>query len=125
VLTLIAVLVALVPVVAMLALFAWASRRGRRQADVRARQIALTDAIHERLGAVVAPLVHRGRRGWQVHIAVPFEHRATMDAVLAVVREVFAPRVGDAGALKIILTRLDTPDPTGERGHIKELSSFR
>lgn len=56
---------------------------------------------------------------------MPFEHRATMDAVLAVVREVFAPRVGEAGALKIILTRLDTPDPTGERGHDKELSSFR
>src|SRR5262245_33993625 len=88
----------------MLALFAWTSRWKRRQADVRARQIALTDAIHERLGAVVAPLVRRGRRGWQVHIAVSFEHRATMDAVLAVVREVFAPRMGEAGALKIVLT---------------------
>jgi hypothetical protein len=94
---LITVLVTIVPLVAMLALFAWASRRGRRQADVRACQIALTDAIHERLGAVVAPLVRRGRRGWQVHIALPFEHLATMDAVLAIVREVFAPRVGKAG----------------------------
>jgi hypothetical protein len=125
VLTLSAVLVALVPIVAMLTLLAWASRRERRQADVRARQIALTDAIHERLGAVAAPVVRRSRRGWQVHIAVPFEHRATTDAVLASVREAFAPGVGEAGALEIIFTRQIAPDSTAELGHDTELSSSR
>jgi hypothetical protein len=125
VLTLIAVLVALVPVVALLALFAWAGRRERRKADVRARQIALTDAIYQRLGAVAAPVVRRDRWDWQVHIAVPFEHRATTDAVLASVRAAFAPGVGEAGALEIIFTRQVAPDPTAELGHDKELSSSR
>jgi hypothetical protein len=37
--------------------------RQRRRADVVARQIALTDAIHAVLGPVVAPLVRRRRGG--------------------------------------------------------------
>jgi hypothetical protein len=35
----------------------------RRRAEVIARQIQLTDAIHAELGPVVAPLVRRGRGG--------------------------------------------------------------
>jgi hypothetical protein len=125
VLTLIVVVVALVPVVAMIALFAWANRRERRQADLRARQIALTDAIHERLGAVAAPVVRRGRRSWQVRVAVPVEDSAATDAVLAIVRYAFSPGAGEAGALDIILTRQVTPDRTAGCGHDKQLSSCR
>ena len=59
------------------ALLAWTSRRERLRGEVVARQIALTDAVHERLGAVIAPVVRRRRRGgWQVRIAVRFERPA-------------------------------------------------
>ena len=55
---------------------------GRRE---RARQVALTDAIHRELGAVVAPVVTRRLgRGWRVGIAVPFESPAIVARVVAI-----------------------------------------
>ena len=60
----------------------------QRQAEVL-RQIALTDALHARFGALVAPVVRRRHRAWQVAVAVPFERPAIVAAVLATVREMF------------------------------------
>jgi len=61
-----------VPVVALVALLRLAGALERRRAAVVARQIAVTDAIHAELGAVVAPLVRRGRGGrFVVVLAVP------------------------------------------------------
>jgi hypothetical protein len=62
-------------------------RQARRQHEV-SRQIALTDALHARLGAVVAPVVRRRRRAWQVAVAVPFERPDVVSAVLATSDEV-------------------------------------
>ena len=62
--------------------------RRRRQAEVL-RQIALTDALHARLGALVAPVVRRRHRAWQVAVAVPFERPAVVATVLATVHEMF------------------------------------
>jgi len=64
-LTVLAVIIALVPFAALIAALAWTNRRERLRRDVHARQVALTDSIHERLGAVAAPVVRRRRRGWQ------------------------------------------------------------
>jgi len=61
-----AVIVASAPFAVVLALLTWANRREQRSHDVQARQIALTDIVHERLGAIAAPVVRRRRRRWQV-----------------------------------------------------------
>jgi hypothetical protein len=63
-------------------------RRTRRRAEV-ARQIALTDALHARLGAAVAPFVRRRRRRWEIAVAVPFERPAVVTGVLATVDQMF------------------------------------
>ena len=104
-LTLCRIVIATAPlavVVGLLALTGWCERR---RLDVEARQIALTDSIHERLGAVAAPLVRRRRRGWQVCIAVPFERQAVIESLLPVVLEAFALRDRDRRSLEIVLTR--------------------
>jgi hypothetical protein len=97
------IVVASAPFAAVLGLLAWAERSERRRRDVYERQIALTDSIHERLGAVAAPVVHRRRHRWQVRIAVPFERPGVIEALLAIVREAFAPL--DRRSLEIVLTR--------------------
>jgi hypothetical protein len=63
-------------------------RRARRQVEV-ARQIALTDALHARLGALVAPLVTRRQRHWRISMALPADQPAVLAAVLRTVDEVF------------------------------------
>ena len=97
------VLVASAPFAMVLALLAWAEPRDRRRRDVYERQIVLTDNIHERLGAVVAPVVRRVRGGWQVRIAVPVDRAVVVDALLPIVRETFAGL--DRRSLEIVLTR--------------------
>jgi hypothetical protein len=106
-LTAVSLLVATVPFAVVFGLLAWANDRERRRREVRARQVALTDSVHQRLGAVVAPLVRRRRRGWQVSIAVPFERPAVGEALLVIVRQTFSRR--DRPLLEIVLTR--QPDP--------------
>jgi hypothetical protein len=104
------VLVASAPFAVVLALFAWTSRRERLRRDLQARQVALTDCVHERLGAAAAPLVRRRRGGWQIRIAVPFEQPALIEPLLAIVLETFATRDRDRRLLEIVLTsRPDTP----------------
>jgi hypothetical protein len=90
-------------------------RERRRQADV-IQQIALTDAIHARLGASVAPVVRRRGKRWQVAIAVPLERPAVVATVLAVVEEVFARP--EPAAYEVVLSRQSsvwggTPPPGG------------
>jgi hypothetical protein len=100
-------------VAAVLGLLAWTSRRERLRGEGVARQIALTDAVHERLGAVVAPVVRSRRRGgWQVRIAVPFERPAVTEALLAIALEAFAPLSHDPRSVEIILTRQSAPAST-------------
>jgi hypothetical protein len=72
--------------IALLQTVEW--RQARVQAEI-ARQIALTDALHARLGALVAPVVRWRGRVWQVSVAVPAEEPAVVGAVLATTDEVF------------------------------------
>jgi hypothetical protein len=109
-LTLLGAVTATAPFAVVFALLAWAHHRECGRREVAARQIALTDTIHERLGAVAAPVVRRTHRRWQVRIAVPFERRAMIEALLAIVREAFVRHERDRRSLEIVLTRgLDTP----------------
>jgi len=87
--TLVGVLMFAAPLAALAALVMLIERRHqRRQAEIL-RQIALTDALHARLGALVAPVVRRRHRAWQVAVAVPFERPAIVAAVLATVQGMF------------------------------------
>jgi hypothetical protein len=87
--TLVGVLILTAPLTVVAALVMLIERRQqRRQAEVL-RQIALTDALHARLGALVAPVVRWRYRAWQVAVAVPFERPAIVAAVVATVQDVF------------------------------------
>lgn len=86
--TLVAVLMLAAPFAALAALM-WltARRRARRRAEIL-RQIALTDALHARLGALVAPVVRWRARAWQVTVAVPFERPEVVASVLTAADQV-------------------------------------
>ena len=67
-------------VVAMLVI---ATRRDRRNQEAIARQVAITDAIHREVGALVAPTVEPGPRGaWRLTIPVPFERPDVVASVV-------------------------------------------
>lgn len=105
------VVVTLFPVGALLVLLGLVGRVERRRAEAVARQIALTDAIHRDLGAVVAPRVTRRPWGrWRVSIVVPFDRPALVGAVLDVVRGAFD------GRFELVLTPRESaprPEPRG------------
>jgi hypothetical protein len=86
--TVIGLVLAASPMILTVALLAVADRRQQRvQAEIE-RQIALTDALHARLGALLAPVVRRCGGVWQVSVALPVEGPA-VSAVLAAADEVF------------------------------------
>jgi hypothetical protein len=86
--TVIGLMLAASPMILTVALVAAADRRQQRvQAEIE-RQIALTDALHARLGALLAPVVRRRGGVWQVSVALPVE-RPAVSAVLAAADEVF------------------------------------
>jgi hypothetical protein len=119
------IVVASAPFAVLLGVLAWAERRQRRRRNLYERQIALTDSIHERLGAVAAPVVRRRRHRWQVHLAVPFDRPGVIEALLAIVREAFAPL--DRRSLEIVLTRRPAARATkaaGECGVRRESLSW-
>jgi hypothetical protein len=102
--TLVGVLVLAAPFVTLAALLLVIERRQRRRTDEIRRQIALTDALHARLGALVAPVVRRRLRAWQVVVAVPFDRPAVVAAVLEVVDRTFG-----RGGYEVVLRRQTSP----------------
>ena len=69
-----AILVVLIPPVAIAMLLRLAERSQRKRDERTARQIELTDAIHRELGAIVAPTVEKRRGGGLiVRMTVPFD----------------------------------------------------
>lgn len=98
-----AVAVTLAPFVAVAALLLLAQALERRRAERMARQVAVTEAIHRELGAVVAPVVDKPVLGpWRLRLPVPFERPALIARVLAAagpelpapVQVVLVPRTG-------------------------------
>ncbi|HEV8474826.1 MAG TPA: hypothetical protein VGR82_18780 [Methylomirabilota bacterium] len=76
----VAVILAL-PLTTVLLLLAVVDALQRRRDAVVERQIAVTDAIHRELGAVVAPVVRRARRGWRVELPMAPEHPGASRAI--------------------------------------------
>lgn len=87
--TVIGLMFAASPLVLTVALLLAAERRQRRVQSEVARQIALTDALHARFGALLAPVVRRRSGVWQVSVAVPAEDPRVVGRVLTTVDEVF------------------------------------
>jgi hypothetical protein len=104
--TLLGVLMLAAPLVALLALAALVDRRRARRHDAVARQIAVTDALHRRFGAVVAPVVRQRGRGWEIAVAVPFERPAVVAGVLTSADEVFG-----RAPYEVVLQRQAPPVP--------------
>lgn len=77
--------------------------RMERARDARiARQVAVTDAIHRELGAVVAPVVKRRFGRDRVEIAVPFESPAIVGRVVAIAHAAML-RTGVSHGIEIVL----------------------
>jgi hypothetical protein len=73
------------------ALIAVAGRVQRARGEVVARQIAVTDAIHRELGAIVAPVVRRrGRHTWTVAVAAPLDRSVAVGRMLALAYDALA-----------------------------------
>jgi hypothetical protein len=76
---------------APLILLGLAGRVQRAREERVERQIAVTDAIHRELGAVVAPVVtRRGRNAWKVAMAAPFDRPVAVGRILAIAYDVVA-----------------------------------
>jgi hypothetical protein len=83
-----AIAVSIVPFLILTALLGLARLRERTRNERTARQVAVTDAIHRELGAVVAPVVDKPVLGpWRLTIAVPYERPALVSSVLAIARD--------------------------------------
>ncbi len=87
------------------ALIAIASRVQRAHREVVERQIAVTDAIHRELGAVVAPVVRRhGRDAWSVAVAAPLDRSVAVGRVLALAYDALAGDGGRAPDVSFVVT---------------------
>ena len=115
-------LVALFPVALLAAALRLASWRQRLRLAEIARQIAVTDAVHGALGAVVSPVVRRTRwGGWRLTIPVPLDRPDTVMHVVDAASSVFSeaertrPR-----RFEIVLTQQERPVP--RRAHMLVLA---
>jgi hypothetical protein len=101
---LIAVLVtALSPILFVVVLLVLAGWREQWLEAERARQIRLTDAIAEEMGAIVAPVVRkRWGAGWRIEMAVPLGRPALVGRILSVAHRTLE-RMGPA-RYEIVLT---------------------
>lgn len=91
-LTLLGLIAAIVvPPAVVVALLMLVTSVQRTREEAAARQVAVTDAIHRELGAVVAPVVRRrGWRAWELRVAVPMERPNIVATVLAVAHRTLA-----------------------------------
>ena len=87
------------------ALIAVAGRVQRAHREVVERQIAVTDAIHRELGAVVAPVVRRrGRHTWSVAVAAPLDRSVAVGRVLAVAYDALGAEPGRSPDVSFVVT---------------------
>jgi hypothetical protein len=101
--TLLGIAVALTPFLMIVGLLRLAERVAQRREAGRARQIALTDAIHRELGAAAAPLVRRRvGGGWLVTMMVPLDRPGTVAALLRITHRVLGPGEGTGGGRLLI-----------------------
>jgi hypothetical protein len=108
------------PIALMTAALLFMERRARIRLAACARQVAVTDAIHAELGAIVSPVVRRRLGGrWQLAIAVPFDD---LDTVGRVVRAAYggfdAPDRAVPGRFEIVLSPQEKFVPRRERATV-------
>ena len=87
-------------------------RQHVRLAEI-ARQIAVTDAVHAELGAVVSPVVRRKLgRGWRLSIPVPLDRPDTVVRVLSAASSAFSNAERTSSRhFEIVLTPQAQPVP--------------
>jgi hypothetical protein len=102
-----------------------ASRTQRARVDAVRRQIALTDAIHAELGAVVAPTVRRRLGGrWQLLIPVPFDRPETVRRVIEVAYAAFGRSEGaEPEPFELVLSPQAKPVPRRDRAAMAACTS--
>jgi len=113
VLSTLSLLVVLFPIALLVAALRLATWRQRARLAEIARQIAVTDAVHAALGAVVSPVVRRTLRGgWRLTIPVPLDRPDTVTQVLDAAYGAFgaAERMSPAH-FEIVLTPQERPVP--------------
>jgi hypothetical protein len=87
-----AIVVTVLPFLAIAALLLLSQRMQRRRAERTARQVAVTDAIHRELGAVVAPVLEMPVLSpSRLLIPVPFDRPVLVGRVLAVAQRALEP----------------------------------
>ena len=109
-------MVALLPIALLVAALQLSSWRQRvRLADI-ARQIAVTDAIHAALGAVVSPVVRRTLwGGWRLAIPVPLDRPDVVVQVLDAASVAFSAAERTSPRFEIVLTPQEKPVPRRAR----------
>ncbi len=86
----IAIMIALVPFLAVWGLLVLSSRVTNARSARVARQIQLTDAIHRELGAVAAPEVQRSwTGGWTVSVRLPLQREGLVGAISRITHDLF------------------------------------
>jgi hypothetical protein len=86
-------------------LIAVAGRVQRAHREVMERQIAVTDAIHRELGAIVAPVVRRrGRHTWTVAVAAPLDRSMAVGRMFALACDTLATNRAEAPDVSFIVT---------------------
>lgn len=118
-LTLATIVVTLLLPLSLLAALLFVVGRMERARDARiARQVAVTDAIHRELGAVVAPVVKRRfGRAWRVEIAVPFDSPTIVGRIAAIAHAAMRG-TGDRRGIEIVLT---AQEPEARRNNVRTL----
>ena len=102
----VALVVLLMPAAALVAILLAIEWHQRARAEVVARQILLTDAIHAELGAVVSPVVEkRAFRPWRVVFALPDDRVREMTRLMAITDRVFRARLATSDDVQIVFTR--------------------
>ena len=98
--------VLLIPAAALVALLLAVDARQRARAEVTARQIMLTDAIHAELGPVVSPVVDkRAFRPWRVTFAVGEGRARDLGRLIAITERVLGAELPTSEVFHIVFTR--------------------
>jgi hypothetical protein len=97
------ILAAASPILLVIGLLVLAAWRDHRRRVTVVRQIRLTEAIEDQLGAIVAPVVAKSLGGpWRVEMRVPVDRPATVSRLVAIAHDTLTR--ADAGQYELVLT---------------------
>jgi hypothetical protein len=102
----------------LLALAGWRDRRGLAET---ARQVQLSDALADEVGAIVAPIVKRRAGVWRVRIAVPLGRPAVVARILRVLDRALERLAPDRYEIILVPQEATPPRTTGTRPPVERL----